>query len=473
MKKLLGLLIVAGVLGWLPIVSDAATATTMFRGFKCGLASAGTGCLGDMPQASGVTWNTGIETRDTTRALVTGDYAQVEIDGTPEVCFYVYDSTATAAEGTGDCPTVVKSYAASWSAGEWKKVEINASLASTVVKAGTATGGVILGDSTPDTAGELGYATGQLVFHDGTSARNVAKAGTLTNLKWCSSDGTVVNCTENAPAGTGDVTAASSFGSDNLLIKSDGTGKGVQATGITVDDDNNITGVKSLTTTKTSGTAGLNCVYEANSTDTSQVCWQGPDNRSADLKLKFPDADPATSILVCGAPSATVSTCAWYAMDTDLSSVSTSDDTVPSAKAVKAVTDARLSTTAPAAIDGSSGTGPTAAQMADPRCQVSNYGQAASDVAVALPTVAENLSCLFVVGTAQTNKWGVQAAANDKIYLLAADGTISAGSDNGYARMTNAQVGQSFACWSFKTGSSAYDWQCKAIAIGTSTFAAN
>lgn len=229
----------------------------------------------------------------------------------------------------------------------------------------------------------------------------------------------------------------------------------------------------SMTIPKTSGTAGTTCVYEANSTDTSQVCWQGPDNRSTDLKLKFPDADPATSVLVCGAPSTTVSTCVWYAMDADLSSVSASDDTIPSAKAVKAVTDARLSTTAPTAIDGSSGTGPTAAQMADPRCHVSNYGQAASDVAVALPTVAENLSCLFTVGTAQTNKWGVRAATNDKIYLIAADGTISAGSDNGYARMTNAQVGQSFACWSFKTGSSAFDWQCKAIAIGTSTFAAN
>lgn len=33
------------------------------------------------------------------------------------------------------------------------------------------------------------------------------RKGTLTNTKWCSSDGTVINCTENAPVGGGTVTA--------------------------------------------------------------------------------------------------------------------------------------------------------------------------------------------------------------------------------------------------------------------------
>lgn len=49
-----------------------------------------------------------------------------------------------------------------------------------------------------------------------------------------------------APAGSGDVTAASSFGTDNVLIRSDGTGKGVQHTGITADDSNNISGFPNL-----------------------------------------------------------------------------------------------------------------------------------------------------------------------------------------------------------------------------------
>lgn len=46
--------------------------------------------------------------------------------------------------------------------------------------------------------------------------------------------------------GTGDVTAASPFGTDNRLIKSDGTGKGVQSTGITIDDSNNVSGIGNL-----------------------------------------------------------------------------------------------------------------------------------------------------------------------------------------------------------------------------------
>lgn len=133
-----------------------------------------------------------------------------------------------------------------------------------------------------------------------------------------------------------------------------------------------------------------------------------------------------------------------------------------------------LTNTVPAVFDGSAASNLTAASMSDPRCTVSNFGQTTADVAVTLPTAAANLSCLFNVGTAQSgNKWGVRANTNDKIYLIAAAGTISAGDDNGYARMTAAQVGQSFACWSFTTGSGAYDWQCKAISIGTSTFVAN
>lgn len=70
------------------------------------------------------------------------------------------------------------------------------------------------------------------------------QVGTLgASGKWCSTNGTVVNCEEDAPAGSGDVTATASFGTDNVLIKSDGTGKGVQATGISVaDTTNDITG---------------------------------------------------------------------------------------------------------------------------------------------------------------------------------------------------------------------------------------
>lgn len=44
-----------------------------------------------------------------------------------------------------------------------------------------------------------------------------------------------------------EVTAAANFGTDNVLIRSNGTSKGVQATGISVDDSNNLTGVNDVT----------------------------------------------------------------------------------------------------------------------------------------------------------------------------------------------------------------------------------
>lgn len=47
-------------------------------------------------------------------------------------------------------------------------------------------------------------------------------------------------------AGAGDVTAASSFGTDNRIVRSDGTGKGVQASAITLDDSGNLSGLGTI-----------------------------------------------------------------------------------------------------------------------------------------------------------------------------------------------------------------------------------
>ena len=58
--------------------------------------------------------------------------------------------------------------------------------------------------------------------------------------------GIILPPTSGGGGGSGDVTAASSFGTDNLLIRSDGTGKGVQSSAITVDDSGNVSGVGSI-----------------------------------------------------------------------------------------------------------------------------------------------------------------------------------------------------------------------------------
>jgi hypothetical protein len=47
---------------------------------------------------------------------------------------------------------------------------------------------------------------------------------------------------------TNSVGSSSTFGTDNVLLRSDGTGRLAQATGITIDDSNNVTGVNNLIT---------------------------------------------------------------------------------------------------------------------------------------------------------------------------------------------------------------------------------
>lgn len=107
------------------------------------------------------------------------------------------------------------------------------------------------------------------------------------------------------PAGGGDVTAASAFGTDNRLIKSDGTGKGVQVTGITVDDSNNMTGINSITLAGTA--ASVVTLNEATANGSNFRRLTVPDALTADLTLRFPDTLPAGSVLLWPTPTANVS----------------------------------------------------------------------------------------------------------------------------------------------------------------------
>lgn len=73
---------------------------------------------------------------------------------------------------------------------------------------------------------------GQGVATGGTTSQVLAKvSGTDFDTEWV-----------NAASGSGDVTAAANLG-DNLLVRGDGATKGVQNSGITVDDSDNISGM--------------------------------------------------------------------------------------------------------------------------------------------------------------------------------------------------------------------------------------
>lgn len=89
----------------------------------------------------------------------------------------------------------------------------------------------------------LTYSTGDILYYD--SGFNNLAIGSTGQVLTVSAGGIVEWTTVS---GTGDVTAASAFSTDNVLIKSDGTGKGVQATGITVADTTDaMSGMASIT----------------------------------------------------------------------------------------------------------------------------------------------------------------------------------------------------------------------------------
>jgi len=124
----------------------------------------------------------------------------------------------------------------------------------------------------------------------------------------------------------------------------------------------------------------------------------------------------------------------------------------------------------PQEVDGhTTSTDLTAAQVSN--TVIHNIGQDGNTVLI-LPTAAAGYSFLVNIGEADAGYFGVEAGASDAIYLIAAAGTVAAGADGAGVVMTAAQVGQSFACWTFKHTDD-YDWMCKAISIGTSTFEAH
>lgn len=85
-------------------------------------------------------------------------------------------------------------------------------------------------------------AQGDILYHNGSAWVNLS-AGTSGQV--LQTQGAGAN-PQWAAAGAGDVTSASTFGTDNVIIRADGTGKGVQSTGITIEDDDSIEGIGAI-----------------------------------------------------------------------------------------------------------------------------------------------------------------------------------------------------------------------------------
>lgn len=71
------------------------------------------------------------------------------------------------------------------------------------------------------------------------------------------------------------VTASTAFGNDNRLLRSDGTGRGSQSSGITVDDSNNITGIVTLVASNRLRSTYLSSYSYLTDLNTSQVIYGG------------------------------------------------------------------------------------------------------------------------------------------------------------------------------------------------------
>jgi hypothetical protein len=113
----------------------------------------------------------------------------------------------------------------------------------------------------------------------------------------------------------------------------------------------------------------------------------------------------------------------------------------------------------PQVIDASADCSPTAAALSNAR--VSNYGQTTANVSITGPTLASGMNFIMIVGTTQAGNYWRYTSTGANIYL-------DAGTAKTYIGFAAPAVGNSIACFSFRTGASDYSLKCTTLA-GTST----
>ena len=185
---------------------------------------------GDVLKLSGTTWSKAIATSVanataiavvesvTTDTFIPVLGGRITLSGLTAGIYYLSDTTAGLLTLTA--PTTVTSYLV------------------TVLRAVSATEGYVeiespltLAAITPDDI------TGTMPVSKGGTG--LTALGTPGQVPKVNAGGTALEYDDPTP-GVGDVTAASSFGTDNRVLRSDGTGKGVQSSGAAINDSGEI-----------------------------------------------------------------------------------------------------------------------------------------------------------------------------------------------------------------------------------------
>lgn len=117
--------------------------------------------------------------------------------------------------------------------------------------AAVASGSVPAGGSTGQALVKASNIDLDVIWANQTGGTSVPSGGTTGQVltKVSNADG---DADWTTVGGTGDVTAASNFGTDNRLLRSDGVLKGAQSSSVSLDDSGNITNVATITATTVS-----------------------------------------------------------------------------------------------------------------------------------------------------------------------------------------------------------------------------
>lgn len=265
----------------------------------------GTPSAGVLTNATGLPISTGVT------GLGTGIATALATPSSANLLAALTDETGTGAAVFGTSPAFTTSLttgSSTFGLFTATATTVNAFSATTTLNLG-ASATMILNFGGSTTASEFRYlepsgsGTNYTAFKAKSQGANITYTlpdtvgGAGTFLKDVAGDGVL---SWAAVAGSGDVTAASAFAVDNVLVRSDGTGKGVQATGISVDDSNNVTGIASLTATNGSTTTFKILDSVDQSHGLSIVV--GSD-LSADRNLTITTGDAARTITLSGNPT--------------------------------------------------------------------------------------------------------------------------------------------------------------------------